>query len=205
MQSSRFFGLLLVTLVSIVNSKPLIAEGPFGFEAGMTKQRIETLIGKIKPHDEVEDVYETNKAPRGHKDFEDFSLFISPSRGLVKITALSADIETSVYGNELRSKFSEIEQEITNIYGQGRKFDFLRSGSIWDEPKYFMTGLLTKERSLQTFWSAGDGQELKNNITGIRLEAVALRQNVGYLFLGYEFVGYEEYSEGKKEQEEQVF
>jgi len=70
---------------------------------------------------------------------------------LVKLAAIGKNVSTSVYGSELKDAFNEMEKSIIAGYGDSKRYDFLRSGSIWDEPKDFMMGLLKKKELLNRF------------------------------------------------------
>lgn len=80
---------------------------------------------------------------------------------------------------------------------------YLKAGSIWDESRCWMMGLLKKERVLVSFWDVKS--TLPNHITSITLEASALSTEEGYILLTYELEGFEEYSESKKAKQGSVF
>ncbi len=56
-------------------------------------------------------------------------------------------------------------------YGKRTKYDYLRSGSIWDEPKDWMMSLRQEERTLALFWSIDNGSVLAEHVSGISLQA----------------------------------
>lgn len=179
--------------------------GPFGFWPGMAKQQIIDKLGQNAITEAKGDVLTVNDAPRPYSGFEEYVLVIDPKRGLVKIHAVGKDISTSVYGDELKRAFNSLEESIASGYGESKRYDFLRAGSIWDESKDYMIGLLKKERTLESFWPNNDSTKLKGQVTIIDLEAKALSQGKGYLVLDYEFVGLHEYNEEQKSKENQVF
>jgi hypothetical protein len=179
--------------------------GPFGFDPGMTKQQIIDELGQNAIKEAKGDVLTLDNAPRPHSGFEKYILFIDPKRGLVRLDAIGVDISTSVYGDELKDAFNSMEESIASGYGESKRYDFLRSGSIWDGRKDWMMGLLKKERTLESFWPNNDFTKLKGQVTSIDLEAKALSEEKGYLVLGYEFVGFQEYHEEQKNKENQVF
>jgi hypothetical protein len=128
---------------------------------------------------------------------------ISPERGLVKLLATGKTIQTNRYGTELKDSFTEIRDTIAKTYGPPQHaFDFLTSGSIWDEPRDWMMGVVKKERTLASYW---DQAPLPNHITLIGVEAVALSMERGYLSLIYEFEGFTEYARSKKAKAGSVF
>lgn len=146
--------------------------------------------------------YVFSSAPKPHELFEEYILLIPPDRGLIKIIAVSQTIRTSVFGDEIRSKFSDIEAAVNKAYGEGQRFDFLRSGSIWNEPQDWMMGLLKEERSLETFWTL---EKSAHHVTAISLTARALSREAGFISLAYEFEGFADYVEEMKKKKESVF
>lgn len=179
--------------------------GPFGFDPGMTKQQIIEELGQNAIKEAKGDVLTLRTAPRPYSGFEEYILIIDPKRGLVKLRALGVDISTSVYGDELKDAFNSIEKSIASSYGGSKRYDFLRDGSIWNEPQDYMMGLLKKERALESFWPNNDFTKLKGQVVMIDLEAKALSREKGYLILDYEFVGFHEYREEQKNRDNQVF
>ena len=178
--------------------------GPFGFDPGMTKQQIIDELGQNAIKEVKGDVLTLDNAPRPYSGFEEYVLVIDPKRGLVAIN-VGVDISTSVYGDELKNAFNSMEESIASSYGESTRYDYLRRGSIWNERKDFMMGLIKKERMLESFWPNNDSTKLKGQVTSIYLKAGALSQEKGYLLLHYEFVGYNEYQEEQKNKENQVF
>jgi hypothetical protein len=176
--------------------------GPFGLERGMTKEQIIKIIGQKAVKEIKGDKLVTTTVPTPHDAFESYSLIISPKLGLLKIIAVGKDIDTSVYGDQIRSSFSEIKEAVSKVYDGRQDFDYLQAGSIWNEGKEWMMGLLRKERSLITFWQP-TGQP--NHIVDIQLEATALNQERGYLTLSYEFEGWSSYLDSQRDQKNSVF
>jgi hypothetical protein len=131
-------------------------------------------------------LYSTPAVPKPHPDFDDYRLIVTPTHGLCKISAWSKSLTTSVYGTELVSKFSSIEDALTAKYGSPRRYDFLRSGSIWDEPRDWMMALVKKERTLVSYWS-GEGRNWPDNIQSISVEAVAVGTEHAIIKLDYDF------------------
>jgi hypothetical protein len=176
--------------------------GPFGFEPGMTKARVLELVGKEAVRKDDEDSLVLTTAPQPHTVFETYVLLFSPQKGLVKILAVSKDIRTSVYGDEVKQSFSDISDALAKAYGTGQKYDYLRTGSIWNEAEDWMMGLLKQERVLASVWTFDPP---RGQILSIGLEAGALSREGGYLHLSYEFVGFAEYLESKKKDRDKVF
>jgi hypothetical protein len=121
---------------------------------------------------------------------------------LLKVFASSKNIETNGFGEALRDKFDQIQAGVSKAYGQGKSLDYLEEGSMWDDPQYWMMGLLKHDRTLATYWKLDPPQD---HITIIALKATALSLEKGYLSLAYEFEGFEQYVDKKKEKQDTVF
>jgi hypothetical protein len=174
----------------------------FGFKAGMTKEQIVAILGGKAPTKVHDDAYTFSTAPSPHPEFESYICFISPEKGLLKVVALSKNIETNDFGEALKDKFEQIQAGVFKAYGQGKSYDYLKEGSIWNEPQDWMMGLLKDERTLETFWQLNPPQD---HIAIIALKATALSREKGYVSLGYEFEGWEQYVDSKKEKQDNVY
>lgn len=159
---------------------------PFGFQMGMSAARLRSM--GARPAEGQSHMYEIENAPNPHNEFEQYLLMASPTQGLCKVTAIGRNVETSAFGHQLRSRFDSMREALQGKYGEpGNVFDFVRSGSLWDEPQYFMMGLSRGDRSLIAFWG-GEGNPMSSaNLHAIGLSAKALRTTTGYLTLTYEF------------------
>lgn len=171
-------------LFAILHANTVVA-GPFGLDMGMTLKQIHKLTD-IKPAKATFE-YVTNKLPKSNKAFEKYIIYVSPKNGLCKITAIGNDINTSSHGSELVSSFKAMEAKLTGKYGQNKKYDFLKSESIWSKDNDWTTALKLNERILASFWPAKEDANLIENIKTIMLEASALDQHKGYYVLRYEF------------------
>lgn len=164
------------------------AEGPFGLEAGLTQKNIEDMIGaKLKPLPDSVNLYTSDKLPKQNADFEMYGLLISPKAGLCQIRALGKNIDTDSYGLALKSKFEELSNSLSSLYGKAETTDLLLAGSIWKEPQDWMMGLNKKERFLSATWKEAKETPLKNNIETISIEARANSHSKGYVYLQYSF------------------
>lgn len=171
--------------------------GPLGLDMGMSYDLLNKSI-KLKQVQSF--LYSTSSLPKGHSKFEEYRLQITPKHGLCKVIAWSKSIPTSVYGDGLIDKFEKLESAISQKYGQGKKFDYLRSGSIWNEPRDWMIGLRKEERTLKTYW-IDNRLKLPENIHVIALEAHAIDKETGLIELAYEFKNNSECIEWIRSQE----
>lgn len=84
------------------------------------------------------------------------------------------------------SEFDNYFKVLSTKYGIAKRFDFLRSGSIWNERKDWMMALLKKERTLSAFW-IDDKITMPDNLSGINFEAYANSRESGMIAISYEF------------------
>lgn len=172
------------------NTQPLLPPGvgPFGLESGLTKKNIEDMIGKeLKPFENVPNLYTSQSLPKKNADFEAYGLLISPKSGLCEIRALGISIDTDSYGLALQSKYKELLDSLSSIYGRPEKNDLLLSGSIWKEPQDWMMALNKKERFLSAQWKGTLTAPFKNNLVSVSMEARANNSSKGYIYLQYDF------------------
>jgi hypothetical protein len=173
-------------------SQQSLTPQPFGFRPGSSRSEVITLLGASNV--EVRDTgwCLTKKAPKPHPLFENYRLLFSPKRGLVKMFAMSQNIPTSPYGAELTEMFTKVRDQLKPAYGKYESFDFLRPGSIWNEKRDWMMGLVKKERTLACFWRRETGASLDDSTVEVRLEAHGLETDMGMLTVQYEFAGFKE-------------
>ena len=67
-----------------------------------------------------------------------------------------------------------------------KRTDLLLNGSIWDEPRDFMMGLLNRERYLLTEWSS-QATLVSDALAEVGLVASALDGTSGYISVEYSF------------------
>lgn len=172
------------------NIQPLLppGEGPFGLESGLSKKNIEDMTGEeLKPYEGVPNLYTIKFPPKKNAEFEGFGLLISPKSGLCQIRALGKNVDTDSYGIALQSKYKEILDSLSSIYGKPKSTDLLLSGSIWKEPQDWMMALNKKERFLSAQWAGSPATPLKNKLVMVSMEARANGSGEGYVYLQYDF------------------
>ena len=158
-----------------------VAAGPFGLNKGDSLSALKPL--GLEPAKSA-GFYYAKSVPSPHPQFSFYGLGITPEEGLCKIIAISKPIETSVYGSELKDRFESMRDALIAKYGEGKTYDYLRHGSIWDESKDWMMALIKKERVLETYWTGGT---YPDGVTGINLEVSADERDSGQITLSYEF------------------
>lgn len=177
--------------------------GPFGIEMGMSLQEV-TKISTTTLENLQEDVYLITP-PNTNDLFEQYVIRVDPTFGVYWIKAVGKNISTTGYGTALKSTFNDLVSSIEGIYGKYKKIDYLEYGSIWDEPKDFMMGLVKQERSLIACWDLESGATLPSNIDSIYVGANALNSSEGYVALEYYSSKYKVVKEAKKAKQSTVF
>jgi len=105
-----------------VLKKETHALGPFGFQMGMTREQIIKLVGKSAVDQEYSknDVLAVRRAPVSDPAFEEYELVISPTEGLLQVSALGKTIKTDSFGTELRVAYMRIVTDLTSKYGKAQ-------------------------------------------------------------------------------------
>jgi hypothetical protein len=106
-----------------------------------------TQRGNPTPLAEVPFSYTMTSVPVPHPAFESYSVTVTQGDGLCKVMGIGKTLDTNSFGTEIQSAFDELEQALARKYGRHKKFDFLQAGSIWNEPRDWMSGLRHKERT----------------------------------------------------------
>jgi hypothetical protein len=171
------------------------ADGPFGFYYGETRQQVIEAVGKAAVKESYAESMRVMTAPKPYRGIEAYTLFFSPSEGLLKILAVGDTIDTTRDGEQLQDLYHTTEAALESVYGAPvRSFDYLKATSDWTEAKYWMMGLLKQERVLDAFWTT-KGAALPKHLTLIRINSVGLSQGSGYITISYEFEGWNEFVE----------
>ncbi len=174
----------LLALLLLVPAYALAGNGPFGFEPGMKLEELKKIAKLTQKRDFV---YSTDKAPSGHSAFEEYRVLVTPQHGLCKIMAWTPEITTGAYGEGVKDKFDTLSEGLTAKYGKSKKFDYLKSGSIWDEPRDWMMSLFKDERVLSALWSRESGSELPDTLESVDLEATGFDSGSAMIVLSYYF------------------
>jgi hypothetical protein len=173
----KIAGVLFVLAASVA-----LFAGPFGIEMGWSKDDcIKAGITLTETSHAGDVVSYSCTPPKVHPDFTFYAIRIDSQKGVYDIFATTDSIRTSDYGIEIQDKFNELADQLSSVYGQPEKYDFLMSGSIWKEPNDWMMGLYKKERTFADTWSIK-----KNNIDGAMLEAVALSSSSAIIKIWYQ-------------------
>lgn len=176
-------------------------EGPFGLEMGLDRGIVEKMTGKTLTQIPGEpNRYRADTLPKTHNEFESYVLNFSSAHGLCSIMAIGRDISTDSFGIAVKSRFSELEEGLSSLYGRPEKSDFLMSGSIWKDARDWMMAIRKEERILASSWESSASAPLKNDLQQIFLIANATSTDKGYLKLEYAFSNYELCQQESKQQ-----
>jgi hypothetical protein len=179
-----------------------IYNGPFGFKGGLSFEEIEKMVGKENII-ENDGSYILKKLPKSIDDFGLAICSIDKEKGLVRIMAITEDISSDSYGSVLRTRFNNMSTAIKGKYGEpANEFDFLRYGSLWNEDREFIMGILKKERTLATYWNLSENE---NKVKSIGLIVGANYSDAFYINLTYEFEGFDEYSDNKNKEKSENY
>lgn len=182
-------------VIDLTPAKKPTMPGPFGFEAGMTKDQVIAKLGsKNIKRTSGDDIVSFSTAPIPHPDFNDYALRFAEDGRLIQIIAFTSPISSNDSGEQVKEKFAEISRALHAKYGEGLDVDRLNPGSIWHDPNDWMMGLLKKDRYLESLWASPD-QKLPHHLTGIMLQAEALTRSAAVITLTYQFEGFAKWAD----------
>jgi len=169
--------------------------GPFGFYYGETKDEIIKAVGQSAVLPLTDTIITVYAAPKPYRNAWFFTINVSPTKGLLRIAASLALVNTNPSGEQLRNEFQSISSELISVYGQPTDgYDLVKPGTKWKEPGDWMMGVAEDERVLANDWIAGRyGRSLPNHIALIGCTAKSLGSTTGYVLLEYQFEGFDEF------------
>ncbi len=181
--------------VGVTKSGSSAVPSPFGFHYGASKLEVLKDLGPKAVVKTGASSVTLNTAPTPHSDFEFYTLFFSPQKGLLKVSAASHDVESADDGSELRATFSRLKSALEAKYGPAKTLDKCKGSEVACEPQFFMMQLMEKNRTLFALWES----------PAIVLEAKALGIRKGYVTLDYEFPGWDEFVDNVEQKKDSVF
>ena len=157
----------------------------FGLNMGQTATQIKSSGIKLEKIS-VDSAWRTSYLPYGNKMFDDYMLTIGTKSGLCRITAWISGIEDSQYGTTTRDKYTSLQDALNKRYGEGKEFDFLRSGAIWKDNHEWMRSMYKNERVLVTYWMEPN-KARNNNLKSLKLEVSGTSPETSMINVTYEF------------------
>ncbi len=206
----QLIALLLLSLALVgsafTQDKPT---GPFGFTKGMTREQVIQQVGKeaVKKNTSGQpDVLVVTTAPIPNHVFESYLLIISPTHGLLKLSAIGADVATGDTGSELMSQFDTVVAAISSKYGEAQTFNTCTGNDTeCDNSQFFMMTLHDKNRNVAAFWSLEKKDMHLNGVVNIMASANYSTMNAGYVRVSYEFEGFDQYADQKKAEQDKSY
>jgi len=165
------------------------SNGPFGLEAGLTKEKIDDMAGvTLSPIEGETGLYLAEALPKKNSSFDVHALRISPVVGLCQIRAVGKDVDADSFGIEIRSSFDNLKESLDSLYGKGKKEDYLMPGSMWKESKYWMMALKEKERFYSASWVTPTDAMKASKIAQIYMDARTRDGSKAFVYLQYDFI-----------------
>jgi hypothetical protein len=125
------------------------------------------------------------RPPAQHAVFSDYVVQAMPATGIVWIKASSAPMVLDAYGNGIQSEVDRVARQLEQRYGRGNKNDMLFAGSIWDEPQYWVNGLVDQQRVYFYLWENSRSLQLPDPLVTIYVGAVAYSVDEGAVTIEY--------------------
>ncbi len=169
-----FIGLVSLYIVFLVVNTTCAAE-PFGFNIDKHPKNYEYC----KKAKKQRYWWNCNSASRPHSAFEIYFLQYVGGVGICVIKGIGKVIKNDAYGTSTISTIDKLHDQLAKKYGTGKKHDFLRSGSIWNDPRDWMMGIRKRERTYAYSWWPKYGFQPVGNVKSLVVAAKAIRSG-GY-------------------------
>lgn len=170
-------------------------DGPFGFSMGATPSAYGCYPLKTVG------MYECKTAPKPHSSFETYIVQSSAETGICFVKGVGANVTSNSFGTSIRAETDELANQIAGRYGEPQLYDDLLPGSIWDEPRDWITGLVKKERRYTYKWESTP----EKSVDEIYLAALAIDDNTVYAVVEFYFSNYPQCEASAKKGEASSF
>ena len=178
-------------LVALFFTIPLsLFASPFGLKMGMTLEQITEVCGRTRPEHYENDSYFIEPINK-HPLFKYYLVYIDKEIGLYYIKALTDEISSNDYGEEIKSAFENIKDRISKNYGKPKVIDELARDTLWNEEKYWLNALQEGSRTLAAAWGVEKPID-KDDIEFIGITARYSSYKKGIILLEYQFKNYSE-------------
>ena len=122
-----------------------------------------------------------------HSLFDALIVYWTPATGVCKVAGFHNIVQPDEYGDAHKHAYERFSGYVEEKYGNpSEQFDFLREGSIWEEPRDWLAGLRTNERTLASYWIASEGVSLPDTLESISVVVVEDAITVRYEFENFE-------------------
>ncbi len=124
------------------------------------------------------------EAPKPHPTFTRYLVQASDSLGVVWVKGLADNMSVDAFGNSLRAEVDRIADQVKIKYGVPEKTDFLLTGSIWDEPQYWMNALDDGQRYYAYSWKR-PRNSLADDLDTVYIGAAAASSSEGGVIIEF--------------------
>lgn len=126
--------------------------------------------------------------PDPNGEFESYAAFATPETGICKVSGIGKTHHNDADGTETKKAFDGLLSVLSEKYGEATKYDYLKSGALWDKSQEWTWSIYKNERVLDAYWLIANGSRLPPAVQGIRLDANSVNPTDGaYISLSYEF------------------
>lgn len=183
-QKGATMKMILIVMALGVAAPPATQGGAFGLSMG---QPITSVPG-AKKYGSI--TYTTTDVPKPNPEFDSYMISATPQTGICKVTGLGKTHLNDSYGTDTRAAFDRLHAALEAKYGPGKDYNFLKSGSIWNEARDWFMSVQKKERTLASFWSVENGSALPETIDSLAIDVRAVSSGP-YIAISYEFKNFE--------------
>lgn len=165
-----------------------IFAAPFGLKMGMTLEDITEVCSGTEPKHIEHDCYYISPTKK-HPLFKRYIAFVDNEKGLYCLKAISNDIQTNKYGEELKNEFANIKERISKTYGKPRIIDKLEPDYLHKDEKYWLYAIEEGGRTYAAVWQSNSKTQLKDDLTYITIYVSSKSyMNTGWITLQYDFL-----------------
>ena len=155
-------------------SEVIALENQFGIYQIMTAPFGIEFFSDLSRYEVIDDLVDSKfriKAPSPHPMFDDYIVQYTDLLGVVWIKGIGPYNAIDIFGNSLRSNVDRAADQLSMKYGKYEKTDFLITGSMWDEPQYWMNALEDGQRHYCFMWTRKSCPSLPDDIESIYVGA----------------------------------
>lgn len=121
-----------------------------------------------------------------HSVLDEVSVYWTPAAGVCLLRGVYRVPSPDNYGQAHKAAFDMLTGLVMRKYGEPSDiYDFLHSGSIWNEPNDWLGGLECKERVLSAFWDGNKGLPAE-------LSAISVDAEESFIVVTYQFANFDE-------------
>jgi hypothetical protein len=123
--------------------------------------------------------------PKPHPSFAEYIVQATDALGVVWIKGISLEKPSDSYGNAIKAEVDRVGEQLRLRYGTPNKIDLLMQGSMWNEPQYWMNGLLASERYYSFHWEKNAQSNLPEDLKTDYVGATAVSTSSATISIEY--------------------